>query len=352
MLTSQAIDTAIGLALMFFIIATAASAITETIATLFHKRATDLEKGISALLAGDPPEGDAAKTILDDFKKTSVWKSAEQSSANSFLRLRRARPAYLSGKAFADAIMEMVLDEQHGDDALGNLTNLRKRLRALALNGEATLLEVKSGLESWFDDSMARLEGAYKRWATLCLFLVGLALSVALNAPSTTVAQKLWTDPVTRSAVAAAASKVLAEGADPGQLTSVADAADKLTQLSLPIGWQPEDGPRLWQNGLLTGHLWMTILGWLLTALFVMMGAPSWFDLLSKLVSLRASGQKPEVATKDDGSATSALVAASTAQGSQGIQPPARSFNQPIKTVSVSLMRTLGLPPDGQGNTV
>ena len=361
MFGSQALDTAVGLVLMFFIIATAASAITETIATWSGKRAKDLEKGIAALLTDDAPADAASSTILNnavvstilnDFKNTSVWKSVERSSSIAVFAFKEARPAYLSAKAFADAIMEMVLDEQGGNAALGKSTNLKKRLRALALNGEATLLEVKSGLESWFDDSMARVEGAYKRWASVWLFLVGLTLSIVLNAPATTVAQKLWTDPVTRSAVAAAASKVVTEGADPSKLTSVANAADNLTQLSLPIGWQPGDGARLWRDGLLTGDLWIAIAGWLLTALFVMMGAPFWFDLLSKLVPLRVNGQKPEVAPKDDASATSALTMASTVSRSQGVQSVARGLSQPMKNVSAGLMQALGLGPAAPTNRV
>ncbi len=35
-------------------------------------------------------------------------------------------------------------------------------------------------------------------------------------------------------------------------------------------------------------------LGWLITAAAVSLGAPFWFDLLNKLVNLRAAGKKPK----------------------------------------------------------
>ncbi len=41
-----------------------------------------------------------------------------------------------------------------------------------------------------------------------------------------------------------------------------------------------------------------TILGWLITAMAVTLGAPFWFDLLSKLISLRGSGSK--ISSTDD----------------------------------------------------
>ncbi|HWI89825.1 MAG TPA: hypothetical protein VNT20_01065 [Flavisolibacter sp.] len=39
---------------------------------------------------------------------------------------------------------------------------------------------------------------------------------------------------------------------------------------------------------------WETLFGWLITALAVMLGAPFWFDLLSKLVKIRGAGTKVE----------------------------------------------------------
>ena len=37
---------------------------------------------------------------------------------------------------------------------------------------------------------------------------------------------------------------------------------------------------------------WETFFGWIITAFAMMLGAPFWFDLLSKLISLRGTGTK------------------------------------------------------------
>ena len=75
-------------------------------------------------------------------------------------------------------------------------------------------------------------------------------------------------------------------------------------------------------------------MGWLLTAALLMLGAPFWFDLLSKLVSLRNTGKAPDPAAKDDASATAAViraessVGASTGSGGTGAMSNATTLQQ------------------------
>src|SRR5689334_1573404 len=119
MFGSQALETAIGLAAMFFIIATAASSITEFISRFFNKRAKDLEKSIAALFQGDNLEkllkdkkGDAYKMEMEKvlmwLKETSVWQSAAASSGKTLWTRTHKGPSYLSAKLFADAVTELL----------------------------------------------------------------------------------------------------------------------------------------------------------------------------------------------------------------------------------------------------
>jgi hypothetical protein len=59
------------------------------------------------------------------------------------------------------------------------------------------------------------------------------------------------------------------------------------------------------QPGLSTSDLVMgiplNVLGWIITALMASLGAPTWFDLLNKLVNRRITGPKPEQATSGEG---------------------------------------------------
>ncbi|MBE5322046.1 hypothetical protein IM793_23020 [Pedobacter sp. MR2016-19] len=53
-------------------------------------------------------------------------------------------------------------------------------------------------------------------------------------------------------------------------------------------------------NTYLTFHFWPSIAGWLLTAIAISFGAPFWFDLLNKLINIRATGEKPQEIPKSE----------------------------------------------------
>jgi hypothetical protein len=85
----------------------------------------------------------------------------------------------------------------------------------------------------------------------------------------------------------------------PGQFHTV---QDNLAALTLPIGWVRKGTPAEMKNGqviptlardygnLLRQHGF----GWLLTALAATLGAPFWFDMLNRIISIRAAGKPPE----------------------------------------------------------
>jgi len=93
----------------------------------------------------------------------------------------------------------------------------------------------------------------------------------------------------------------------------------ELQRAGLPIGWTvsalPHYGERCVQDdgkpctlGELVGHgdswlnLLIALLGWVITAFACTLGAPFWFDALSKLVKLRSSGAPPATAKGADSS--------------------------------------------------
>ena len=79
MFGSQALDTAIGLVLLLFILATAASSILELVNRLRRSRATNLEKALGSLLGGSGNGGADATAALSALKRTSVYAAATAS---------------------------------------------------------------------------------------------------------------------------------------------------------------------------------------------------------------------------------------------------------------------------------
>lgn len=287
MFGSQALETAIGLALLFFVLATAASAVVELVAKRLKKRHKDLELAIEGMLKGQPVNWSGSSRVDAAFRATTVYQSAEVAAG-------RAGVVYMSAKSFADAAVELARTAANVPPGLVN------RMEQLRTDANGDLLAIKAGLESWFDATMGALESQYKKWATTWLFFIGLALAVLTNASAVNVASDLWNDSTTRAAVVAAAEGVVREGQEASDIKDVATTADELTALKLPVGWDSTG-----RDDLGSGSWWVShLVGWLLTGALLMLGAPFWFDLLSRLVSLRNAGKAPPPAADDPSSAT------------------------------------------------
>jgi hypothetical protein len=340
MFESQAIETAIGLVLMFFVIALAASSLVEIISQVFKLRAKDLETAIGQMLTGDSKDPDhdpkaAIEAAFGAFKGTSVYEAA---AAGAKRGVKRGRPSYLAARSFADGVGEMLgnvsVDGEMSAEAWEHLPEgLRRRLVALGDAAEAVAedekrraLTIRSGLEQWFDDTMDRASGAYKRWTKWWLFGLGLVIAIAANASAFHVADRLWSDPPTRSAVVNAAGQVARnQTTTSDDIKNVAQATSKLQQLKLPIGWDRVSRDA-W-NDLDDYWSWRPytmLLGWIITGLLVTLGAPFWFNVLTQLASLRSTGAKPPPATDDDASATSLRKDVLSAGASPifAVQPP------------------------------
>jgi hypothetical protein len=142
---------------------------------------------------------------------------------------------------------------------------------------------------------MARVSGWYKRKTQIILIVIGVVLVPAINANTIAMAERMWKDDTVRSAVVAQAqANASAKPATGSQapsagqkLTDAADNVDKVVKVGIPMGWRGAAVP----HG--TSAIAMAIGGWILTILAISLGAPFWFDTLSRFSRLRSSG-KPE----------------------------------------------------------
>jgi hypothetical protein len=157
----------------------------------------------------------------------------------------------------------------------------------------------RASIERSFDDVMDRASGWYKRRVQLILFVLALGLVCVINADSAALAQRLWKDDALRAAVVSQANKVVQTGraeCTQGEGETRADAAakcvDEVNQFGLPLGWSHDTSPHnVFWDGL------GKVLGLLVTAFALTLGAPFWFDLLGKVSRLRGSG--PPANTSD-----------------------------------------------------
>ncbi len=225
--------------------------------------------------------------------------------------------------------------------------NTKKALGALlagaeeyAREGEQALATARKNVETWFNDSMDRLSGWYKRRAQFIAFTIGIVLALLLNVDSINIATSLWREPTLRQAIVANATAYAQQtqtpdrpsalpGTEPGQAgTSPVDSAkelqQQLTALDLPLGWaltpfdtggkqcalipinvdqvfgfsgKDDQGqsvckyvsnfPIDWSSGL------AKFAGLMMSGAAAAQGAPFWFDILKKLINVRSAGPNP-----------------------------------------------------------
>ena len=303
---SQAIETAVGLILMFFVVSIMASAAVEIYSQITKKRARDLERVIAVMVDG-PSGGSGTRDADADvdvvrFKETATYRTLAEASGRA--------PSYMSARAFGDAVFELLATARQGASGAAAMSarlpeGLKAKLRPTLMRAGRDLTALRADIEGWFDDTMDRSEGAYKRWSQIWLFIVGLTIAVAANASVFGMAAKMWNDPVTRATVSSAAAQAVGDDGEPptaADLEALAERVDRLEEVDFPIGWGGKD-----PMGRGVGSVVGTALGWVATALLVVLGAPFWFDYLTRRVSLRSTGRKPPRASEDPGSATSQL---------------------------------------------
>jgi len=196
---------------------------------------------------------------------------------------------------------EMLRDLQEGiedqsPDVKRVLKGILDSVKAQVDQWDTAVTAFRVSIESWFDDTMDRVSGWYNRKAKLIILCLAVAVSFALNVDTIVIANTLSQDATLRASVVAAA-EVRAQQATPedGELDTtlgVDKYREELSALALPILWSTEDGDPRSAPGNFSGWV-VKLLGLLITAFAVALGAPFWFDLLSKFVNVRTSGRQP-----------------------------------------------------------
>ena len=168
-------------------------------------------------------------------------------------------------------------------------------------SAEAKIAVARKNIEGWFNSTMDRASGWYKRRMQVMAIVISFAIVIVFNADSLAIVQSLWHDAGLRQSINALASSY----ADKNQAPQADQVLGQLTDLNLPLGWsgraaatdlslpvKPQDFPS-------TSSQWLLkILGLLVSGLAVSQGSAVWFDLLSKLINLRNNGVKPDMPAK------------------------------------------------------
>jgi hypothetical protein len=321
---SPAVDVAIGLIFLFFLLSLICSTVNEIIAGVLSWRARFLEDGIRSMLAGSGPQ-DAVDDLLDRVAehpliqgKVATPQEGEPKGLRGGLAKLRAKvvvrrrfPSYLNNKTFAMSLLDTIAPPVAGsqNDVLARAqayaaqlpegSPVKRTLLAFIDKARGDVKEFRESVESWFDLTMDRVSGWYKRRTQVSLFVIAVVVTLALNADSFQIGRALWNDDAVRASVVAQAQKAIDEGeTEPdvgegvsGSVDTLSDQVSNVQSLALPLGWSTDPQDPRWFDSF-WGFLGK-VLGLLATVFALHLGAPFWFDLLGRVSRVRVTG-KPE----------------------------------------------------------
>jgi len=331
MFGSQILDVAIGLIFIFLMLSLVVTALNEFVAIALKRRPKMLWNGIARLI-GDREftESVYAHPLICTLSKSGT------------------HPSYIPSHTFVLAVLDVLTGvdnpppttTQEISAAIAKLPPAQKvlatQLNVLLHDAGGSIEEFKGALEQWFDNSMERVSGWYKRQTQWILLVMAAVVTIWSNADTVVITNTLWRDPAIRSALLAQAQQYTVQEtkdsataapaprrdgpppppADPPSeaaeyetaSTKVRTSVEGISSLALPLGWSTaaerataakknqEDrrDPIPADAGSIFSALGHHSLGWLLTAMAISLGAPFWFDILNKVVTVRASGKAPE----------------------------------------------------------
>lgn len=311
MLGSVALEVAIGLVFVFLIVSIIGSGITEFIANhLKSLRSDNLEQAIRHILSDDVDKGEDA-TAARFFKHAlfAGLKGPKKDAVSGRRGKSQRFPSYMPSNRFALTVMDM-LDSGGTLDSDGNrsyvIANLAEAAAGLpegsaktAILAQIALAEndlekFRDGLATWFDETMDRASGWYKRRIQKFVFFSSFFVAAVLNADAIMIAERLSTDRELLKATVALAEEVVKSGnIEEAKELDYSAMAEKAERQEL-LGWTTTTGDSRafpWKQENVGQAYAVKAIGLLITTLAAMLGAPFWFDLLNKLINLRSGGK-------------------------------------------------------------
>ncbi len=213
----------------------------------------------------------------------------------------RNSPAYKTVQAVYNNLPDTVKE---------SLTSLAKKIDEKGSQTENELRELEKEIEQWFDRSMQRASGVYKRNAKGVAILIGVLIAVGANADTLYMVNSLSSNSVLRSTISLSAER-LVDQSFPTTMSNLSEdnfaevknqVRTALEDVSLPIGWNrytlAGQAKQELSIGLVKLPFVHRAIGWLISGIAISMGSSFWFDLLGKFIDLKHIGSKKSSAQK------------------------------------------------------
>ncbi|NOQ25482.1 MAG: hypothetical protein GQ564_08985 [Bacteroidales bacterium] len=316
MLNSTILEVIIGLVFLYLIFSLLATFVNEIISTFFKLRANHLKSAIKNMLDNDTEEGEK---LFKEFYDHPLIQSFVKKKGKGF-------PSYLEPKKFAKVIIDIYeksKDEDIQNDIKSIIENLPKSnyLKHLLDNynkGVQKIEDLEKNIEEWFNSVMDRTSGWYNRNIKKLTLLTALIIAIAFNFDTIHVYQRLSKDSNSRTELVLLAENNIDKYAEYVKKDTVNRESDTLLLVEMNklktniktiideevnsieqmagLGWEKGECKTTLKNCWSSAFL-IKLLGWVLTAMAISLGAPFWFDLLDKIMKLRGTGKQEKITT-------------------------------------------------------
>lgn len=298
------LDTIIGTTFVFLLLSLVVTALSELIANRLDRRAAFLKKSLEEMLNThskfEAKENQLTVTnLLQHGLITSLSRGPYQEKNRS-----DGVPSYIPAHLFSSAVVALLKGKTKeellaGIEKIPPDSRLRSSMDALydEVGGDVALFRKR--VEIWFDDAMMRTSGWYKRNAQFWMFWLALGLAMFANIDAIRIVKEISANEALRETLVAQAEEQLKTYPSNPKHSEDKQAAFEKTQEQLlltgiPMGWKSDakDLGKFFEEFRKTApSAW---LGWFMTACAASMGAPFWFDTLSRIVNIRSAGRAPE----------------------------------------------------------
>ena len=210
MFNSGILDVAIGIVFIYLLVSLIVTAVNELIAAIFKMRGRVLWQGLCTLL----PSGTNKENMAEEVYRHPLIAGLSHDG----------RPSYIPSHTFALALLD-VISGGTGHIAKPNQlqgkidllpANLRRSLNLLLHESKGDLEKFRMNIEAWFNDSMDRVSGVYKRKVQYALFFLAFLLAIFLNIDTIVLANRLSHDSALRAALVASATSAANQPAPQG----------------------------------------------------------------------------------------------------------------------------------------
>lgn len=293
----ESLDVMIGIITIYLIFALACTAIVEAVSTWLSVRSTNLEAALGEFLHGSI-EDDRAFT--DAFFAHPIVQSLSKGSDG--------RPSYIPPEIVGQVVTSLIYAKEGASTLKQAIADLPGTTRDNRIKGLLDALHKEAGediatfrklVEYHYDAAMDRASGWYKKKTQTIALVVSAFLVIGANVDTLKIANALSTNPEARTKMVELAQDQVNRISEPTQAASsvpatstfqeaaaqLAKANADLTSAGIQLGWTaPPSGAGAWAS---------KIIGLLVSILAISLGAPFWFDMLNRVMQVRAAGTSP-----------------------------------------------------------